>query len=414
MSSPTELAQNVVISAEYFDHMLELIPASYYFTMKGRVANQKYWSNLKELAPKLELKQKTKKAQKSALVGSDLSQKSIPELISAGFEEESSDDESGSTSMEDNEMEVDPEEMQMDSDEEEDGGSDSDEGSMNLDDLDDDEDSSDDEAGISFVPKGSIKGVNLGQRNDDLRQKLLERINSVRKARKAAPIDSEGNVLEDQKPHSKRKAALERRKGASSEPELSKRQQKNMKKRLRKEQALKSLSKSIPSSSSHTDGHNSDSDVDHKPPKKKAKVVEEDLDFGKVQFEDGHAKSHFEKTKEKRDSKEKTLAKLKREKAYEQKLQGTEEGERLKEDKAWSKTFQRMEGEKVKDRADLLQKTLKREEASKRKSQQEWKERKASVKTSQDERLKKRAANLRERTETIKLKKMGKKGSKKK
>lgn len=379
-----------------------------------QVANQKYWSNLREIAPKLELKQKTKKAQKSALVGDDLSKKTIPELISAGFEEDSSSDESGSTEMEDEEMEIDDEEMEMDSDVEEAGKGKSGAKTLKMDLSGDSDDDSDDDEGVSFVPKGSIKGVSMSARDSELKKKLLERINEMRKKRKVAPVDADGNILEDETPYSKRRAALERKKPKTEEPELSKRQQKNLKKRQRKEQALKSLSKSIPAGShASKDGELSDSEVVQKPMKKKPKVVEEDLDFGKVQFEDGHAKSHYEKMLEKGDSKEKQLAKLKREKAYEQKLQGTEEGERLKEEKAWGKTFKRIEGEKVKDRADLLQKTLKREESAKRKSQKEWKERKASVKASQDERSKKRQDNIRERMDNLKLKRLGKKVPKK-
>lgn len=357
---------------------------------------------MKELAPKLALKQKTKKALKSALIGDDLSQKSVPELISAGFEEESSDDDSEDTAFdeEDDDMEEDAE-MDLDEDQSsagEDGDSE-----------EDSDDESDSGAGLGFVPKGKIEGVSMSAQNQLMRQKLLERINMARTGRKVAPVDSEGNILVEQTPHSKRrdaKAKKQAKKGA--EPELSRRQQKNLKKRARKEEALKAAPKAP-----KDDPYAIDSDTDQKPAPKKVKTVEENLEFGNMRFEDGHAKSHFEKIQDKGLSKEKQLAKLLREKAHEAKLEGTEEGEKLKEDKAWSKTFQRMAGEKVKDRADLLKKALRKEESSKKKSTKEWTERKAAVKLGQDDRTKKRNANIKERLETHKLKKVGKKAPKK-
>lgn len=408
-----------------------MIPAAYYFSMKGKVrtsskwwfiiqrhtltnsygflqvANQKYWLNLRELAPKLALKQNTKKAQKSALLGDDLSQKSVPELISAGFEEDSSSDESEETEMEDNDAD-------MEEDEEIESGED-DSGSENNDfDMDEDDSDSEEEVRhrgrISFVPKGKIEGVSMSAQHQEFRQKLLEKINMARKGRKVAPVDAEGNILVEDTPHSKRRAAKEKKKAKSGEPEMSRRQVKNLKKRQRKEEALKAMPK-VPQDDPYA---LDDSDTDQKPAMKKKKVVEENLDFGKMRFEDGHAKSHYERMQEKGLSKEKQLAKLQREKEYEEKLQGTEAGEKLKEEKAWSKTFKRLEGEKVKDRADLLKKAIKKEESSRKKSTKEWKERTAAVKTSQDEKAKKRAANIKERLEIHKLKKVGKKAPKKK
>lgn len=363
----------------------------------------------------MDLKQKTKKALKSALIGDDLSQKSVPELISERYEEDSDSDESESTELED----MDDEDMDSDIDAvmEDDGEAENSEEEADGSDSEDDSDSDDEivvkprAAAVSFVPKGSIQGVNMSAQNNALREKLLARINAVRTGRKVAPLDAEGNLLTDLTPHSKRRASMEKKTGKSKEPEMSRREKKNLKKRLRKEEALKSLPKSLPP---HASRSAVDSDDEHAPAKKKVKVVEDDLDFGKVRFEDGHAKTHFEQKQERRDSKHKTLAKLQRQQAYEKKLEGTETGEQLKEDKAWSKTFKRLEGEKVKDRADLLKKSIKREESAKRKSKREWDERKATVRTSQDERAKKRAANIRERLDAHKLKRTGKKGNSKK
>ena len=363
---------------------------------------------MKELAPKLALKQKTKKALKSALIGDDLSQKSVPELISAGYEEESDSDESNDTDFDENDDDMEEDdEMNVDADHsgsEEDGNSDDEE--VDSDDSDDDE-----EAGISFVPKGKIEGVSMSEQSKLFHQKLLDKLNAARTGRKAAPVDINGNILIEQTPHSKRREAKAKKqaKKGGAEAELSRRQQKNLKKRQRKEEALKAMPKAP-----KDDPYAIDSDTDQKPAKKKVKTVEENLDFGKMRFEDGHAKSHYEKQQEKGLSKEKQLAKLLKEKAHEDKLAGTEEGEKLKEEKAWSKTFQRMEGDKVKDRADLLKKALKKEESSRKKSTKEWTERTASVKINQDEKAKKRTANIKERIEIHKLKKVGKKPPKKK
>lgn len=331
-----------------------------------------------------------------------MSQKSVPELISAGYEEDSSSDHSESTVTDANDDDLadgsDEEDLMVDL-----------EGKGQLE-LSDEESSSDSDA-ISFVPSGKIEDVNILAQREVFRQQMLERINALRMKRKAAPLGPDGQVIAEEAPYSKRRASLEKKRAASGET-MSRREKKNLKKRQRKEEALKSLRKSSSASDYGSTRSRDDDDDEHMPRAKRPKLVEEDLDFGQVRFDDGHAKSHYEKKKEKRDSKEKQLAKLLREREYEQKLQGTEQGERLKEDKAWTKSFKRVEGEKVKDRVDLLKKTIKREEAATRKSKKEWAERKSSLKATQEARAKKRAENIKQRMEAHKLKRMGKKSKK--
>jgi len=46
--------------------------------------------------------------------------------------------------------------------------------------------------------------------------------------------------------------------------------------------------------------------------------------------------------------------------------------EEYKENKAWDKVMKRASGEKVKDRVDLLKKSIKRREAKKKKSAKKW------------------------------------------
>lgn len=82
----------------------------------------------------------------------------------------------------------------------------------------------------------------------------------------------------------------------------------------------------------------------------------------------------------------------------------------IEEKDTWLNAKKRVHGEKVRDDAGLLKKTLKRREASKKKSEKEWTERKEGVAKGQAIRQKKRTENLQKRKDMKGVK--GKKGGK--
>lgn len=351
------------------------------------------------------MKLKSKKAIKSALNNEDANRSDTTTLISSGYTEDSSNDESGSDQMTSDEEDHVIEEV-SDSDSE---GSNI--GESDYEDAGSESDSKEavgsNRTSLDFVPSKAISGVNLSDNSAELKQRLRDAINARRKIRKVAPLDVHGRPIAEDQPFSKRRAKKEKESGKTTEEiKESKRQKKNAKKRLRKEEALKKH-QHAPKTGIESDEDSSDAE-DMKPVTKKRKV-EENLDFGKVEFYDGHSKRHFENQLDDRGkrvkklTKEQELKKLQREK--ERMNDGTEEGERVAESKAWSKSFQRMEGHKVKDRMDLLKKSIKRDESHKKKSRKEWKEREEKTKKTQDERQQKRKENIAKRVATIKLNK---------
>jgi hypothetical protein len=88
-------------------------------------------------------------------------------------------------------------------------------------------------------------------------------------------------------------------------------------------------------------------------------------------------------------------------------MAGTAEAEQIKEAKAWDAVMKRAAGEKVKDRVDLLKKSVKREQSKKKKSAEKWKEREEAVKKAQEDRQKKRAENIQSAMQKRKDKRMG-------
>ncbi|KAI8359729.1 surfeit locus protein 6-domain-containing protein [Mortierella sp. GBAus27b] len=92
-----------------------------------------------------------------------------------------------------------------------------------------------------------------------------------------------------------------------------------------------------------------------------------------------------------------------------------EKANALKEKDTWKKALQLAQGEKVKDDIKLLKKTVKRDEAYKKKSAKEWSERKTTIKKTKDQKQKKREENIKARIDAKKhghSKKGDKKGAK--
>lgn len=89
-------------------------------------------------------------------------------------------------------------------------------------------------------------------------------------------------------------------------------------------------------------------------------------------------------------------------------------GEELAKKLMWQKAVDMARGTKLKDDPKMLKKSAKRIESKKKKSAKEWDERKKQEKEAMEKRQAKRKANIDERKEQIRSKKMKKKGKKSK
>lgn len=140
-----------------------------------------------------------------------------------------------------------------------------------------------------------------------------------------------------------------------------------------------------------------DPDQEQKPDSKKSAVynAEGKLFFSKIQIEGEKKKKKGHDT-----NPQLNLQKLKAQKKKIQEL--AESGDKLKakEEKVkvlWKAAFEKTEGVKVKDNADILKKTIKKRKVEKKKSKQEWGQRKLKVKEKQEAKSKKREDNISKR-----------------
>jgi len=83
-----------------------------------------------------------------------------------------------------------------------------------------------------------------------------------------------------------------------------------------------------------------------------------------------------------------------------------EKAKLIEEQKAWHGALQRAEGVKVKDSAELLSKTIKRNEKKKQQSKKKWDERIATQEKSKEDKQKKRSANIKGKKDQKKEKKL--------
>ncbi|XP_045604692.1 surfeit locus protein 6 homolog [Procambarus clarkii] len=91
----------------------------------------------------------------------------------------------------------------------------------------------------------------------------------------------------------------------------------------------------------------------------------------------------------------------------------TEKAAGVIEQKAWSGALQKAEGLKVRNDVDLIKKSIKKKESSKKTSQKNWEERKQTIEKKKEEKQNARKKNIKARKETKlnkKMKKMKKKG----
>jgi len=121
--------------------------------------------------------------------------------------------------------------------------------------------------------------------------------------------------------------------------------------------------------------------------------VETDIQFGSFEFSENKPLPTYLALKRKHLPPQVLLKKVE---ANRSKLEQLPEDlrEQIKEKQLWAATLKRAEGEKVKDKPELLKKSIKKEKAKKRKSAKKWKERIDAVKREQKEKQKKRAENI--------------------
>lgn len=109
------------------------------------------------------------------------------------------------------------------------------------------------------------------------------------------------------------------------------------------------------------------------------------------------------------------LSKIKEQDEKLKKLLEAGESEKLKvivEKKAWKTALMKSEGIKVKDDADLLKKSIKKQKDRKEKSKTKWAQRENKIKKEQEERQRKRTDNIQARAKQKKLGKLKKSAKK--
>ena len=244
-------------------------------------------------------------------------------------------------------------------------------------------------------PSEKPKHIKIPTDTSNLRARLAARIEALRAARKADGPDG--------KPIRTRQELIESRRAKQAQRKAHKKElRQKAKLEEEREEALASNSPSVMSPA-----------VEH--PSRADSPGDGGFAFGRVAFGDGTRLSHdlsyvLSSGKRKGPSDPKTaLLKVQNQK---KRLQELDEEKRrdVAEKDTWLNARRRAEGEKIRDDEGILKKTVKRKEASKRKSEKAWKDRIKGVEHAQKEKQKKREENIKKRREE---KLMGKAGKKK-
>ncbi|KAH8593750.1 surfeit locus protein 6-domain-containing protein [Bisporella sp. PMI_857] len=226
-----------------------------------------------------------------------------------------------------------------------------------------------------------------------LRSRLAARIEELRKARKAdgpngAPAKNRQELMEA------RRKKEEQRKAHKKELRLKAK----LEEEARREAALSSARNSPASMLSPS-----------------IRSPDQNFSFGRVTFGDGQQLSDNLSTllpgPKKRGPQDPATA-LQASEKRRLRIAGFDDEKRadIEEKDLWLAAKKRAHGEKVRDDSSLLKKTLKRKEKAKKKSENEWKERKEGIAKSQAMKQKKREENLKKRRDEKGTK--GKKGGK--
>ncbi|ORY84418.1 surfeit locus protein 6-domain-containing protein [Protomyces lactucae-debilis] len=219
----------------------------------------------------------------------------------------------------------------------------------------------------------------------DLRAKLAAKIEALRTRRKAPGTEVEGA------PRS-REAILEVRR----KKEEARAAKKKLEKQARKDAALEMPQDEEVKSESDSASDEEDDDEAHPTGGDAA------LSYGKLTLPSGESvTSTFEtqgarkrKHQDPKSALEAALNKRKR-------ISGLDDEKKqaIKDSDAWHKALLQADGEKLKDDVGLLKKAVKRQEATKKKSEKEWKARLSSIAMAKKNKQKTREKNLKERRE---------------
>ncbi|KAF9321636.1 surfeit locus protein [Podila horticola] len=364
-----------------FDSLLKLIPAQYYITkeLTEEEQNSKYQHNKKRSAPKQEIKDRTKKAKKAKL---------DPENIKSVSDIQSEMASKGNDSEDENEGEDEDDNDQiMDSDNEEENDVIEDDSEAplmgkktpthNFDGL------------LAQVHTAAQQPAQPPQSILELRAKLEERLAKFRGRRGAAEANNAANKPTSR--HAILEARLKRKKDKKASQKLAKEKRAagGSEGLLVKEALESSMNGGRPSASSIND---------------KGEVRFSKFEFAGLQ----------KKKKGPTDAKgQLSMVEAHKEKLAALQVADPEKANALKEKDTWKKALQLAQGEKVKDDVKLLKKTIKREETFKKKSSQEWGERKSTVAKGKDQKQKRREDNLKARIDAAKNKGKKDKGDKK-
>eukprot|EP01130_Rhizamoeba_saxonica_P001972 TRINITY_DN11791_c0_g1_i1.p1 TRINITY_DN11791_c0_g1~~TRINITY_DN11791_c0_g1_i1.p1 ORF type:complete len:340 (-),score=103.90 TRINITY_DN11791_c0_g1_i1:104-1123(-) len=205
------------------------------------------------------------------------------------------------------------------------------------------------------VVQGFVSG-GMSER-DEIRRRLLDKINTLRKKRNA----SEAGVTD---------RVAKRRKVKETKQGKSKPTNKPTKKRKR------------------------DDEADATPTTKKPRTEDENIEFGTFDYSSGKPVPTYLAQKKKQPNTKILLQRAEARQRKLQELEGTEEGKKLEENQAWDSMIKRARGEKVKDDVKKLKKTIKRKEQKKARSKKKWEERIATQKAAQKKKQVRRERNI--------------------
>ncbi|CDK27509.1 unnamed protein product [Kuraishia capsulata CBS 1993] len=204
-----------------------------------------------------------------------------------------------------------------------------------------------------------------------LREKLVQKISAMKEKRKAPGSGASG--------------------AATSREQI-------LEERRRKEEIRKSLKRKKGEDEQNDDEDSSDSE-------KEGEEATNGVIFGNIEFKDGGRVTsdlaNVRTLKKTGPANKDIKAHLKLVQAKKAKLSSLEKDEqdKLTEKSSWQKALANVQGVKVKDDERLLKKALKRQEAKKRKSEREWRERKETVENTIKAKQDRREENLRLRRE---------------
>ena len=309
----SELRQRLLSHSACFNSLLELIPAKYYFAENEEEKSNKFYKNKKNKAPKQAVKEASKKAKLSRL---DPSQhKTVPEIQAELSNEDGKTAKYG-----------------------------------------------------RVVSVENVACSSIG----DLRTKLHERIELLRRKRKAPST-------------------------LNAESDRPTKKAKNLAKKKESEKQKKNTANSSHINSKHI-VNNKKAIVNSE-----GKVVFSKFDFtsdvAKSQRR-GHAKKkNYQKLLEKAESRQRKLEEMKEDKS--------EKSKEIIETAKWKKALGKSEGVKQKDDPALLKKAIKHKEKQKKKHQKDWKERMENQKKQMKERQDRRQKNIQDRIDKKKKKKGG-------